>query len=206
MQKNPITLLAPLLVFLVISLSACATNAQEKPTVISGPKAELPIPLSNGPAANKSANNKSTDTAGKTISISSLLLNSEARNEVVLRAMSLLGVNYKFGGNTPDSGLDCSGFVRLVFKDALGVILPRRSEEISGAVLEIAPSDLKPGDLVFFNTLQKAFSHVGIYIGNNQFIHAPSSGQTIKVEMLDKQYWVSRFSGARRVGEEAAVK
>ena len=123
----------------------------------------------------------------------------DAGSEVVFRALSLLGVSYRFGGNTPETGLDCSGLVRLVFSDTLGLPLPRRSEEISRVGSEIAPSELQPGDLVFFNTLRRAFSHVGIYIGNNQFVHAPSAGRSIRVENLGADYWTRRFDGARRL-------
>lgn len=123
----------------------------------------------------------------------------DAGSEVVFRALSLLGVNYRFGGNSPETGLDCSGLVRLVYSDALGLPLPRRSEEISRVGPAIAPTELQPGDLVFFNTLRRAFSHVGIYIGNNQFVHAPSTGGSIRVENLDADYWTRRFDGARRL-------
>jgi hypothetical protein len=123
----------------------------------------------------------------------------DAGSEVVFRALSLLGVNYRWGGNSPETGLDCSGLVRLVYADALGLPLPRRSEEISRVGPAIATAELQPGDLVFFNTLRRAFSHVGIYIGNNQFVHAPSTGGSIRVESLDAQYWSRRFDGARRL-------
>jgi cell wall-associated NlpC family hydrolase len=119
--------------------------------------------------------------------------------DLVLRAMNLLGVNYKFGGNTPETGFDCSGFVRYVVKEAFGLVLPRRSEEISRSGHSISIEQLVPGDLVFFNTLKKTFSHVGIYVGNNQFVHAPSSGSGVRVESIDKNYWQSRFDGARRI-------
>jgi cell wall-associated NlpC family hydrolase len=127
-------------------------------------------------------------------------------SELVLRAMTLLGINYKFGGNTPETGFDCSGFVRYVFKEAFGVTLPRRAEEISQKGQRIGVEQLVPGDLVFFNTLKRTFSHVGIYIGNNQFVHAPSSGGGVRVENIDKSYWQTRFDGARRLltGEAAA--
>ena len=123
----------------------------------------------------------------------------DAGAEVVFRALSLLGVNYRFGGNTPETGLDCSGLVRLVFSDALGLPLPRRSEEISRVGPAVPSAELQPGDLVFFNTLRRAFSHVGIYIGNNQFVHAPSTGGAIRVENLRADYWSRRFDGARRL-------
>lgn len=123
----------------------------------------------------------------------------DAGAEVAFRALSLLGVGYRFGGNTPEAGLDCSGLVRLVFNETLGLPLPRRSEEISRVGASINPTELQPGDLVFFNTLRRAFSHVGIYIGDNRFVHAPSSGGSIRVENLGADYWTRRFDGARRV-------
>ncbi|HPU51419.1 MAG TPA: C40 family peptidase [Burkholderiaceae bacterium] len=123
--------------------------------------------------------------------------------ELVLRALSLLGVNYRFGGNSPDTGLDCSGLVRHVFREAMGVVLPRRAEEMSRAGASVDTSQLVPGDLVFFNTLRRTFSHVGIYIGNDQFVHAPSSGGGVRVEHMSKQYWTQRFNGARRLVSES---
>jgi hypothetical protein len=119
--------------------------------------------------------------------------------ELVLRALSLLGVNYKWGGNSPDTGLDCSGLVRHVFSEATGLVLPRRAEDMSRNGDAVRRDQLRPGDLVFFNTLRRAFSHVGIYIGNGQFVHAPSSGGNVRVESLSGQYWRQRFNGARRV-------
>ena len=170
-------------------ITGCATNAAKNPTTLAQ--------ASNVPMKVESAVPKASVKPSPTATVE-----GDWRNEVVLRALSLLGVNYRFGGNTPEAGLDCSGFVRLVVKDAIGMVLPRRSEEISYASREIISDDLKPGDLVFFNTLKKAFSHVGIYIGNNQFIHSPSAGGSIRVDTLDKQYWTSRFNGARRLSDQ----
>ncbi len=119
--------------------------------------------------------------------------------EVVVGALHMIGVRYRWGGSTPDSGLDCSGFVRYVFQDTLGMKLPRRAEEMSRVGQKVAVRDLKPGDLVFFNTMRRTFSHVGIYIGNNQFVHSPSTGSTIRVDELDTGYWEKRFTGARRI-------
>ena len=123
---------------------------------------------------------------------------SGSATELVLRALGLLGVNYGWGGNTPDDGLDCSGLVRHVFREAAGLVLPRRSEEMSQTGQQVRLDQLKPGDLVFFNTVKRAFSHVGIYIGNNQFVHAPSQGGSVRVETLTAGYWAKRFDGARR--------
>lgn len=124
---------------------------------------------------------------------------SAQAEELILRAVAMLGVNYRYGGTSPERGFDCSGFVRHVFGDALGITLPRNAIAQSQAGLPISTNDLRPGDLVFFNTLRRAFSHVGIYIGNNRFIHAPRAGQSIKIAQLSHPYWARRFNGARRV-------
>jgi cell wall-associated NlpC family hydrolase len=124
---------------------------------------------------------------------------SSAATELVIRSLSMLGVNYKWGGNSPDTGLDCSGLVRFVYEETLGKVLPRRSVEMSREGESVDRHELKPGDLVFFNTLRRAFSHVGIYIGNNQFVHAPSRGKQVRVESLESSYWAKRFNGARRL-------
>ena len=123
--------------------------------------------------------------------------------EVVLRSLSMLGVDYKWGGNSPDTGLDCSGLVRFVYEGTIGKVLPRRSIEMSREGESVDRHELQPGDLVFFNTLRRAFSHVGIYIGNNQFVHAPSKGKQVRVSSLDNRYWSKRFNGARRVLDDA---
>jgi cell wall-associated NlpC family hydrolase len=118
---------------------------------------------------------------------------------LINNAMQLIGVRYRWGGNTPQSGLDCSGFVRYVFNDTFGFLLPRKSAQMSKVGLEIGKEELRPGDLVFFNTMRHAFSHVGIYVGNNKFIHAPSKGKSIRVDDMTKVYWEKRYNGARRL-------
>lgn len=118
---------------------------------------------------------------------------------LINNAMQLIGVRYRWGGNTPQSGLDCSGFVRYVFNDTFGFLLPRKSAQMSKVGLEIGKEELRPGDLVFFNTMRHAFSHVGIYVGDNKFIHAPSRGKSIRVDDMTKVYWEKRYNGARRV-------
>ncbi|MCA8273033.1 C40 family peptidase [Burkholderia sp. AU30280] len=126
--------------------------------------------------------------------------------DVVVGALNMIGVRYRWGGNSPDSGLDCSGFVRYVFQDTLGMSLPRRAEEMSRVGEKVSMSNLKPGDLVFFNTMRRTFSHVGIYIGDNKFVHSPSTGSTIRVDDLDSGYWEKRFTGARRIESEFPMK
>lgn len=125
--------------------------------------------------------------------------------QVAIEALSLVGIRYRYGGNSPEQGLDCSGLVRYVFREAGGTDLPRTSNEMSQRGLPVEKQDLQPGDLVFFNTLNRAFSHVGIYLGNNQFIHAPSTGRNVRVENMDMTYWKTRFNGARRVLDAEAA-
>ncbi len=125
---------------------------------------------------------------------------SEKTSELVMQAMGLIGVPYKYGGSQPETGMDCSGFVSYVFHQALNVNLPHNANAISRMGNTIKENELRPGDLVFFNTMRRAFSHVGIYIGNNQFIHAPStSSGAIQISDLRDTYWARRFEGARRL-------
>ncbi|MBI3153994.1 MAG: C40 family peptidase [Burkholderiales bacterium] len=120
--------------------------------------------------------------------------------ELVLAAMSFLDLPYLWGGTNAGTGFDCSGFTRHVFATALGLALPRRSAEQARAVTlaPVARGELRPGDLVFFNTLRQAFSHVGLYIGDGRFVHAPRRGAQVRVDSLQARYWASRFDGARR--------
>jgi cell wall-associated NlpC family hydrolase len=121
-------------------------------------------------------------------------------SEAVLSAMNFIGVRYRRGGNSAETGFDCSGFTRYVFEHSLGLMLPRRADEQAAApgFVAVARQDLKPGDLVFFNTMRRTFSHVGIYIGDNRFIHAPSHGKDVRTDDLGFAYWAKRFTGARR--------
>jgi cell wall-associated NlpC family hydrolase len=123
-------------------------------------------------------------------------------SELVVNAMGFLGVPYKRGGNNAETGFDCSGFVRAIYQQSVGLLLPRRAEEQAAATQRIEKDDLQPGDLVFFNTLRRTFSHVGIYVGNNKFIHSPKPGAEVRVENMGLSYWQTRFNGARRVSAE----
>ena len=124
-------------------------------------------------------------------------------SELVFNAMGFLGVPYKRGGNTAETGFDCSGFVRAMYEQSIGLILPRRAEQQAAATQDIDKSELRPGDLVFFNTLKRTFSHVGIYVGEGRFIHSPKPGAQVRVESMTNNYWTSRFDGARRVQTSA---
>jgi len=122
-------------------------------------------------------------------------------SELILSAMGFLGVPYKRGGSN-ENGFDCSGFVRSMYEQTVGLVLPRRAKEQAAVTDKIDKQELQPGDLVFFNTLKQTFSHVGIYIGNNQFIHSPRQGGEVRVEDMRQAYWEKRFNGARRVNPE----
>lgn len=128
----------------------------------------------------------------------------EKATDLVIGAMGFLGVPYRRGGTSSDTGFDCSGFVRAMYQQTIGLILPRSADQQAAATQKIDQSELKPGDLVFFNTLRRAFSHVGIYIGDNKFIHSPKPGAQVRVEDMRISYWRSRFDGARRVETDAA--
>jgi cell wall-associated NlpC family hydrolase len=120
-------------------------------------------------------------------------------SDIVVQALSLLGTPYRYGGTSPDTGFDCSGLVRHVYSVALDRHLPRRSEEMVAIGRPVSRADLQPGDLVFFNTLRRAFSHVAIYIGEGRFVHAPARRGRVRIEGLDDRYWAARFDGARRL-------
>jgi cell wall-associated NlpC family hydrolase len=131
----------------------------------------------------------------------------EKASELVLAAMDFIGVPYRRGGNSAEQGFDCSGFTRHVFEQSLGLILPRRADQQakSDAFFAVRREELKPGDLVFFNTMRRAFSHVGIYIGDGRFIHAPRAGGQVRIESMREAYWEKRFNGARRADAMATA-
>jgi cell wall-associated NlpC family hydrolase len=121
--------------------------------------------------------------------------------DLLVQAMGLLGVPYRRGGATENSGFDCSGFVRHLYEKSVGLVLPRRADEQASVTEVIDRNELKPGDLVFFNTMRRTFSHVGIYVGEGKFIHSPRSGSSVRVDDMREAYWKKRFTGARRVQE-----
>ena len=119
--------------------------------------------------------------------------------ELVVRALALVDSPYRYGGRTP-AGFDCSGFVGYVFAEASGLVLPRRSEDIVRLGDPLERERLVAGDLVFFNTLGRRYSHVGIYIGDGRFVHAPARGGRVRVERIGDPYWRARYNAARRLG------
>lgn len=123
-------------------------------------------------------------------------------SELVINAMAFLGVPYRRGGSNSESGFDCSGFVRAIFQQTAGLVLPRSADQQAAAAQHVDHADLQPGDLVFFNTMRRAFSHVGIYVGEGKFIHSPKPGDEVRLESMSLNYWARRFDGARRVPVE----
>lgn len=125
--------------------------------------------------------------------------NRSDADQLIASAMGLLGLAYRFGGTSPKTGMDCSGFMQYVFRKGLQVSLPRTAAEQSRVGVEVSRSNLQPGDMVFFNTSGRRVSHVGMYIGNNRFIHAPRTGKNIEITSLNNSYWSKRYITARRV-------
>ena len=121
------------------------------------------------------------------------------RNEALLVALMALGVDYRGGGRSPATGFDCSGLVVHVFEEAYGIRLPRTVHAQSESGVAVSPHELEPGDLVFYDTQGRPYSHVGIYLGDGKFVHAPKTGFSVRVESLRGAYWVKRFNGARRI-------
>jgi len=156
---------------------------------------DLPFFSNSESATSTAANNAQADQQDQTKSPSW----SSTAQEIILHAIGQTGVRYKYGGITPDTGFDCSGFVRYVFQQAANLTLPHGARAISQVGTNVSKDELQPGDLVFFNTLRSVTSHVGIYVGNNRFIHSPSAGGTISVTDMNDAYWSKRFTGARHV-------
>jgi cell wall-associated NlpC family hydrolase len=123
-----------------------------------------------------------------------------AQAEALLQALLALGIDYRYGGSSHELGFDCSGLVAHVFRQAYGIELPRTARAQSEAGVAVSVSELRAGDLVFYDTLGSPYSHVGIYLGDGTFLHAPKSGAKVRIEPMNSGYWRSRFNGARRIG------
>lgn len=151
------------------------------------------------PAVHKTAYTKPR-TSSRTITLSGIQADGAGR-EILMYTLGLLDLDYKFGGNNPEAGMDCSGMVDYIYRNAVGVKLPHNAAEIAYATRPVSTNQMRVGDLVFFNTLNKPYSHMGIYIGDGKFVHAPHTNSTIRVDRLDNRYFAARFEGARTVFE-----
>mgnify|MGYP003342835519 FL=1 len=176
---------------LILGLSApFMANAADAPADVPA-VAETVVPKESMFQAGKAYIAKVSDRFADTVTGKS--------EELINRAMEVIGVRYRWDTELPQSGLDGSSFVGYVFKDKLGFLLPRKSTQMSRVGKPISREELQPGDLVFFNTMRLTFSHVGIYVGDNKFIHSPSKGTSVRVDDLGSLYWDKRFDGARRL-------
>lgn len=171
----------------------CILQKQAAVCLIAGMGLILQAGCSTTPSQPESSSTSSANPQPERLSDEA----QQQANEIVLRAMGLLNTHYQFGGRNPDAGLDCSGMVSLVVEQATGRKLPHNAAQIAAQTREIARSALQPGDLVFFNTSGPRYSHMGIYLGEGRFVHAPSSKGRVRVELLNKGYFAQRFSGAR---------
>ena len=124
---------------------------------------------------------------------------SERRAEALLQTLLTLGLDYRWGGNSPETGFDCSGLVAHVFREAYGIELPHNARAQSEMGVRVSLSELRAGDLVFYNTLNRPFSHVGIYLGDGRFVYAPKAGSQVRMAPILGPYWMRRFDGARRI-------
>lgn len=190
MSKRSVLPFAPMSRWFCILLLACATAAQAAPQAANPDEMDRFITdkglLTRLEDVSHRVADKAQTVAGRA-------------SDLVVNAMGFLGVPYKRGGNSAETGFDCSGFVRAMYEQTVGLLLPRRADQQAAATQVIDKKELQPGDLVFFNTMRRNFSHVGIYVGEGKFIHAPRSGAQIRVEDMGASYWVRRFNGARRV-------
>ncbi len=176
----------------------------------------LPTPADLAAAAAAGAGTNGNDAITRFLQDTGLMKNAsenkllnqvrDTASDLVMSAMNFLGVPYKRGGKSLESGFDCSGFTRHIFEMSVGLVLPHRADEQArlSSLIPIKQEELKPGDLVFFNTMKRTFSHVGIYVGDGKFIHSPRVGSAVRVEDLREAYWAKRFTGARRADLSAA--
>ena len=197
---HPMSALAAALCMTVVPAQA----APENPRAAAMRAEQSPFDVAVAPVAEK-APVAELQEAAPPVQIGFAERMRDKASDMVLTAMNFLGVPYKRGGQSADNGFDCSGFTRHIFEMSLGKVLPRRVDEQASApgFVKVDRTELKPGDLVFFNTLKRTFSHVGIYIGDGKFIHAPRTGAQVRIEDLRFVYWAKRFTGARRI--EAAL-
>lgn len=166
----------------------------------AAPEESDPISAISNAHSNSSEVVSTNDDKQKSLSPSQKQ-SQDAIGNMLLQSVSLMGIAYKWGGNTPDTGMDCSGFVRYVFSKSLGITLPRTAGEMAKVGKRISINNLQPGDLIFFNTSRGSNTHIGIYLGGNKFIQSPRTGENIQITDLSG-YWIKHFNGAKRVVQE----
>lgn len=186
--------------------STCVLVVALLPMLAAAHVAAEGLPALYRPAATETIGRLKVETQdidGTEPAIKNVTTETTARiDNMLMHALSLIGVKYRFGGNSAENGFDCSGFVRHVFAEALEMDLPRSSFDMSKIGKPVRQDDLLPGDLVFYNTLRRSFSHVAIYLGEGRFVHSPSRGKKVEIVDMSDRYWSRRFNGARRMLEE----
>ncbi len=187
-KQVPLALLA---VLVLSAQPALAIDASPEGAIDTSVEASKEVPKQSMFQAGKSYFARVSDRLADSVTGKS--------DELINRAMEVIGVRYRWDAELPQTGLDGSSFVGYVFKDKLGFLLPHKSTQMSRVGKPINRDELQPGDLVFFNTMRLTFSHVGIYVGDNKFIHSPSKGTSVRVDDLSSLYWDKRFDGARRL-------
>ena len=186
-RKHSVAALSALAVIAVLA-TGCRHDVKPQRKVVAKPK-------SQAPTARKTV--RPVPAAGTVTSYATSY--SGQANNVMMRALSLVGTPYSYGGNTPEGGFDCSGLVNYVYRDVLNLRLPRTSRDLAayqGPVIE--PARLNTGDLVFFGSAGNV-THVGIYVGDGRFVHAPSTGGTVRLDRLDGAYWRDSYTGSKRL-------
>ncbi|MCV2504010.1 MAG: C40 family peptidase [Neisseriaceae bacterium] len=145
-------------------------------------------------------NTKSSSTTQNANTMLNKVDNKKQADDLLMNAMGMLGVNYKWGGDNPKSGMDCSGFIQYVFKTTQDVYIPRTARMMSQQGIPVARNNLQPGDLIFFATgKSRAVTHVGVYIGDDKFIHTPRTGKSVEIRPLSNKYWTKAYLWARRI-------
>lgn len=174
-----LVLLATLVVGALV-LTGCANTSQKDPSAWLEPKGTRTVDLN-------------FDRLDPITAIAA------TQHPLARQALTHLGVNYRYGGTSPSEGFDCSGLIHYSAQSSLGLRLPRRASDMASVGLKVDRNELAVGDLVFFNTLGRRYSHVGVYLGNQMFVHAPSSGGQVRIESMTVRYWAQRYNGARRL-------
>jgi cell wall-associated NlpC family hydrolase len=196
LRATPALLCVTLLPLLPFSALADDDGLSHPPEAVTPVSAFVP-PTATPVLSNGLMSTVASSVGARVQSAADLVVKSA--QDVTGQAMDLIGVRYKFGGQTPEKGLDCSGLVKYVFEQVTGVAMPRSARDQAKVGEKVERDELQPGDLVFFNTRRAAYSHVGIYLGDNSFVHAPQKKSSVKVANMDGQYWRKRFDGARRL-------
>ncbi|MDF9753906.1 murein DD-endopeptidase [Pseudomonas sp. TE6288] len=190
---------------LLLPLAAHATNREQRlPSGFTGYTTNADATVKRTPIQYRSSSVRARPANAakqqQAVGMQAVAMSPKQSSEVLSRAVNVLGTPYRWGGSSPKKGFDCSGLVKYAFNDVADVDLPRTSNAMAqGQGVKVAKSDLKPGDLIFFNIKSRRVNHVAIYLGNDRFIHAPRTGKRVSIDSLEKPYWQKHYVVAKRV-------